>query len=350
MTCPCCRESARFVEYRPKTAQSLVGTFPLDRAYYHCRSCGAGTVPWDEVLEPVAAGVDARGEGTGLHRRRGGQLRRGRRRGAQEAGRGAGLGIDRRADQRGGRARTSASGWKPGETFGAEHAVGLAQGRRGEDLRLRLAGPDRPGDAGPRRALRRRAGWLQWGWSTTRCRRTPPDGPGRRAVPPQFRARYVAGLGGQASLAEPMRKQAAQVGMDQAERWIALSDAGAGVEDLLRVNFGRVEAVILDFYHVAEHLGDLGRALHPADESTREEWLEPVVPPPEARGRRGGAGGVAVAARGRPRVGAKGPRRGGGLLRESCPSDGLPDLSGQGLGDRLRARSNRRARRSSASG
>ncbi len=89
---------------------------------------------------------------------------------------------------------------------------------------------------------------------------------------PQFQARYVAGLEGQASLAEPMRRQAAQVGMDQAERWIALSDAGAGVEDLLRVNFGRVEAVILDFYHVAEHLGDLGRALYPADESAREEW------------------------------------------------------------------------------
>ena len=41
------------------------------------------------------------------------------------------------------------------------------------------------------------------------------------------------------------------------------SDAGAGVEDWLRVNFGRVEAVILDFYHVTEHLGDLGRALYP---------------------------------------------------------------------------------------
>jgi hypothetical protein len=91
---------------------------------------------------------------------------------------------------------------------------------------------------------------------------------------PQFQARYVAGLEGQASLAEPMRKQAAQVGMDRAERWIGISDAGAGVEDLLRINFGRVETVILDFFHVAEHLGDLGRALYPGEESTREEWLE----------------------------------------------------------------------------
>ena len=71
-----------------------------------------------------------------------------------------------------------------------------------------------------------------------------------------------------------MRRQAAQVGMDRAQCWIALSDAGAGVEDWLRVNFGRVDAVIVDFYHAAEHLGDLARALYPADESTREEWLD----------------------------------------------------------------------------
>ena len=92
--------------------------------------------------------------------------------------------------------------------------------------------------------------------------------------PPQFQARYVAGLEGQASLAEPLRQQAAQVGMDRAAAVDRLGDAGAGVEDLLRVNFARVEAVILDFYHATEHLGDLGRALYPGDEATRKEWLE----------------------------------------------------------------------------
>jgi hypothetical protein len=96
----------------------------------------------------------------------------------------------------------------------------------------------------------------------------------KAARTPEFRARYVAGLEGQEALGEPARRQAAQVGMDRAERWIALSDAGAGVEDWLRMNFGRVEAVILDFYHVAEHLGDLARALHPTDEAAREGRFE----------------------------------------------------------------------------
>jgi hypothetical protein len=91
---------------------------------------------------------------------------------------------------------------------------------------------------------------------------------------PEFQARYVAGLEGQAALGEPLRKQAAQVGMDRAERWIGLSDAGSGLEDWLRMNFGRADVVILDFYHVTEHLGDLGRALYPGEESTRKEWLD----------------------------------------------------------------------------
>lgn len=101
-----------------------------------------------------------------------------------------------------------------------------------------------------------------------RDRRARPDGP-----PPRFGARYLASLGGLAALGEPLRRQAAQVGMDRTDRWIALSDGGSGLEDWLRVNFGRVDAVILDFYHAAEYLGDLAKALYPGDEAAREGWL-----------------------------------------------------------------------------
>ena len=40
-------------------------------------------------------------------------------------------------------------------------------------------------------------------------------------------------------LGEPLRRQAAQVGMDRAEQWVALSDCGSGIDDFLRVNFPR---------------------------------------------------------------------------------------------------------------
>jgi hypothetical protein len=75
--------------------------------------------------------------------------------------------------------------------------------------------------------------------------------------------RYVCGLtGGLKVLGESLRNQASQVGMDKAQRWVAISDGGAGIEDWLRANFPRVEAVILDFYHVAEYLSEWAKVLH----------------------------------------------------------------------------------------
>jgi hypothetical protein len=83
--------------------------------------------------------------------------------------------------------------------------------------------------------------------------------------------RYVSGLtGGLKALGQPLRNQAAQVGMDRAERWVAISDGGAGIEDWLRENFPRVEAVILDFYHAAEYLGEWSKVLHPDEREASE--------------------------------------------------------------------------------
>jgi hypothetical protein len=86
------------------------------------------------------------------------------------------------------------------------------------------------------------------------------------------RVRYACGLvGGLAALADPLRRQAGQVGMDRADRWVGISDGGAGIEDWLRQNFPRVEAVILDFYHAAEHLNDWAKAWHPEDDAAGRE-------------------------------------------------------------------------------
>ena len=59
--------------------------------------------------------------------------------------------------------------------------------------------------------------------------------------------------------------------MGAADRRVAISDGGAGIEDWLRVYFPRAEAVILDFFHAAQHLGEWAKALHPSDaeEATR---------------------------------------------------------------------------------
>jgi hypothetical protein len=77
-------------------------------------------------------------------------------------------------------------------------------------------------------------------------------------------ARYLAGLSSLADLGEPLRNQAAQVGMDRAQQWVAVTDCGSGVEEFLRVNFPRA-VPIADFYHVAEHLDDLAKAWNVGD-------------------------------------------------------------------------------------
>ena len=272
MSCPHCRESARFVEYRPKTVQSLVGTFSLERAYYHCRSCGRGTVPWDDVLDLsrqaltpgacevvcLAGAVDSFAEAADVVLKKLAGLRVSEST-VERTSEAAGQDIGQRLEA--------------GETFGPgtpwpwhKDAEGMTCAYVSLDLTgLGMQGPDGAAAEGRMAAV----GMIY---------NPVPDDPAHWSRPhgraPQFQARYVAGLQGQAALGEPLRNQAAQVGMDQAQRWIARSDAGAGVEDLLRVNFGRVAAVILDFYHAAEHLGELGRALYPGDEATRAAWLE----------------------------------------------------------------------------
>jgi hypothetical protein len=87
-------------------------------------------------------------------------------------------------------------------------------------------------------------------------------------------ARYLAGLMSLDELGDPLRRQAAQVGMDRAEQWVALSDCGSGVDDFLRVNFPRAVR-IADFYHVAEHLGDLAKAWHPGDPEAAKGLSDP---------------------------------------------------------------------------
>lgn len=103
-----------------------------------------------------------------------------------------------------------------------------------------------------------------------------PEEKTRRAHPdrarPTWQARYVTSLEGWDGLGVPLRRQGEQVGMDAAQRWVAISDGGSGLEEFLSVNFPRVEVVILDFYHAAEYLGAIGRAWHPGDDEASKAW------------------------------------------------------------------------------
>ncbi len=75
-------------------------------------------------------------------------------------------------------------------------------------------------------------------------------------------ARYLAGLYALDELGEQLRRQAAQVGMEHAEQWIALSDGGNGLEEFFDVYFPRA-VKILDFQHAVGHLSELAKLLRP---------------------------------------------------------------------------------------
>ena len=249
-----------------------MGNFALERAYYHCRECGHGTIPWDQTLGltrqaatpgareaiAIAGAVDSFAEAASVVLKK---L--------------SGLRVSESTAERTCEAIGEDIGERlaAGETFGAGQAWPWhkdAQGKTCAYVSLDLTGLGMQGPKGAAAEGRMAAVAMVYNpVPEDRSRWANP----KAARSPEFQARYVAGLDGQAVLGEPLRRQAGQVGMDQAERWIALSDAGAGVEDWLRINFGRVDAVILDFFHAAEHLGDLGRTLFPGDEATRKDWI-----------------------------------------------------------------------------
>jgi hypothetical protein len=81
-----------------------------------------------------------------------------------------------------------------------------------------------------------------------------------------MKARYISGLYPLAEMGPLLRRQGAQVGLNDAQVWVALCDGGAGLEDWVDENFPHMAAVILDFYHASEHLAKLAAALFPDDE------------------------------------------------------------------------------------
>lgn len=238
-----------------------MGLIRIERAYYHCKSCRQGACPGDLVLGLTAADttpgalevVSMAGVLGGFAEAAGVVLRRM-----------SGLRVCESTVQR----LTEAVGTDVGDRLNDGQTFGPATPWDGhkdaEGKTCAYVSIDATGvpQQGPH------AEAAEGKMATVAMIYNPvPDDKARWAKPtatrrPAWQSRYVANQFGQAGLAGPARRQAAQVGMGQAQRWIALSDGGAGLEDWLRDHFDRVEAVILDYYHASEHLGDLAKACH----------------------------------------------------------------------------------------
>jgi hypothetical protein len=241
----------------------------LVRHYYHCRRCHKGFCPWDPVLGLTATDLTpAADEVVSLAGVQSSFAEAVAKTLPKMAGLRLAESTAERATEAAGRRLRDA--WLAGQTFGPARSWAWHKDADGQTVAYVSADATGVGQQGPQGAKvpERMANVLA-------IYNPVPEERGRWAEPtgrrPAFQARYLASLQPLADLGVVARRQAAQVGMEAAQRWIALSDGGSGLEDFLRDNFGRVEAVILDFYHAAEHLGDLAKAWQPGDEAAAKE-------------------------------------------------------------------------------
>ena len=257
---------------RWRTVLGLVGELRFRRHYYHCECCCQGTVPWDQTIglderrstpaakEIISLGgtIDPFGESAEKVIRKMSGLCVSEatvRRITEE------IGAEIGDAQTRGEVFGEAKNWEwhkdaEGKTvaYVSMDATGVGiQGIQGSEADGRMIN----------------VGMVYNPIPDEKERRAHPD-----RVRPPWQARYVTSMNGLDGLATPLRQQGAQVGMDAADRWIAISDGGNGLEEFLRINFPRVDAVILDFYHAAEHLGKIAQAYFPSDAEAVKTWME----------------------------------------------------------------------------
>jgi hypothetical protein len=236
----------------------LLGDIRCERAYYHCRACGQGYFPWETTLRLSALRLTpAAQEITTLA-------------GVQESfGKAAGRTLTKLAGLRLSESTvertTEAAGahlgarLQQGAVFGAKQAWSWhtdAAGKTCAYVSLDATGILMQGEAGAKADGR----MVSVGMVFNPQPRAADDE--EVLARPCDGVRYLAGLYTLDELGLQLRRQAAQVGMDAAEQWIALSDGGNGYEEFIDVNFPRA-VKILDFQHVAEHVADFAKLYRP---------------------------------------------------------------------------------------
>lgn len=234
------------------------------RAYYYCGTCGKGSCPWDKQvgltdqnLTPAVERLATLAGGVADSFEKGSEL-------LEEM---AGIRLSASTIQR----ATEAAGRRIIETFAQKKTFGAAQPwpwyRDAWNRTVAYVGLDATGvrQQGPHgeKAEGRMAN-VGAIFNPLPDRERVFEGLPKPGA--SMQARYLSGLYPLAEMGPLLRQQGAQVGMDQADIWIALTDGGNGLEAFMETNFPRVAAVILDFWHAAEYLAKLAKVLHANDE------------------------------------------------------------------------------------
>jgi len=304
VSCPQCQQAAPFHGHRPFHPLSLLGPITCRRAYYYCGRCGLGLFPFDEAAgfhgHRLTAGAErvvsllgqvcdsfaeaatkALPEACGLHL---GEST------VQRTTEDAGKRLCQLRQQGHTLGDSAGFAWHKdalGRTcaYVGIDAIGVPQqapdGGKAENRMSYVAlvynpppEKDKPAEpaAGPSVPP------YQPVPETAAAADALPGKPqGSKPRPATMQSRYLSGLYDLDELGLQLRRQAAQVGMEQAQQWLALSDAGNGLEEFLRRNFNRPDlVVILDFYHPTGYLEKLALAWHPGQpaqaQALTQQW------------------------------------------------------------------------------
>jgi hypothetical protein len=263
MTCPDCGEAARFVNYREKDLLSLLGDIRIARGYYHCGHCKKGHVPWDKTLrispQRLTPGAQEVVSLAGIQESFGKAAER-------TLLKLAGLRLSESTVER----TTETAGTRlgerlaQGEVFGPKQSWDWNKDAMGQTcayVSLDATGILMQGEGGAKVEGR----MVSVGMIYNPQPRRPDDD---ALSKPCDGVRYLAGLYTLDALGLQMRRQGAQVGMDAADVWIALTDGGNGLEDFIDVHFPRAEKII-DFQHVAEHVGKFAKKYREGDKAEK---------------------------------------------------------------------------------
>lgn len=272
MTCPHCQQAAAFHDDRERTLVGLFGTVHYRRAYYYCRACGQGSAPFDQQ-----AGITPRRLTPALEQLAtlAGTVGDSFERASDLLGEMAGVRLSESTVER----TTEDAGTRLAQQLGEGMTFGPAEpwqwrpdarGRTVAYFTVDSTGTRQQGPGGAK--AEGRMAYVAGVYNPPPLEWLRPPGPRLR-----LQARYLSGLYPLAELGPLLRRQAAQVGMEGAELWVALTDGGSGLEPFCQQNFNRPDLVlILDFYHAASYLEKLAKALHPQQEeqakAQAEQW------------------------------------------------------------------------------
>ena len=270
---PCgCGGTAHRAGRRTKTFTTALGGMTLERAWYHCDACGRGFAPRDRdlgldggslspaVLRMVgsAAGeVSFATAGSLLH-----EL--------------AGLNVDAKTVERHAEAlgREIAADERDRVEAGPASAPTLYLGLDGTGVPVR--GTETEGRAGKQRdgSAKTREAKLAVVWSAERI---GADGAPARDPGSVTGSAAIESAATRDTDAEPapftrrVLREAARRGFDAAERRVVLGDGAAWIWNIADEHFpGAVQ--IVDVFHAAEHLFDIGKAVYGDDNDLARAW------------------------------------------------------------------------------